>query len=301
MPSATLTHRNFTFAEPKTTPAKRAGDLDRIPESKRPRLGQNKTETPLQGNGSVPTPQGQNELSPQHISTPTAPSQHVSTAQFLATVRALDDNIRGLEAKVSEARLAKNAQLADKLSLDCKRQKDVLNNLQRRVLEHMQSLKSGSGSGSTTSAMTSPVAPPQAEIPSTLLSNSQKRDLAPSYPQTLDIGDSSISLRDVNQCALPETSFKPHGQASLDQERITSTPSRMIQPNSSPFSGHLPPQPSSDAARGQFNVNTPVVWQGQLIWNGLGSMGKKECRATVVALSQSAVEWWVDLYELSST
>jgi hypothetical protein len=279
MSSVTLAHRNFTFVEPKTTPAKRAGDLDKIPESKRPRLGQNKPETPSQGNGSVPPPQGQNESSPRHISTPTGSSQHVSATQFLATVRALDDNIRGLEAKISEARLANNAQLADKLSLDYRRQKDVLNNLQRRVLEHMQSLKSGGGSGNTNSAMTSPVAPPQADTPSTLLSTNQKRmgtDLPLSYPQTLDIGDS---------------------QVPLDQERISSMPSRMTQPNSSPFSGHLPPQPSLDMARGQSNVNTPVVWQGQLIWNGLGSMGKKECRATVVALSQSAVEWWVGLYE----
>ncbi|KIL67451.1 hypothetical protein M378DRAFT_159270 [Amanita muscaria Koide BX008] len=290
-------------AESKITPTKRSSDLEKTPESKRPRLSQNNPETPSQINRAIPERQEKGELA-QPAPIPTASAQQGFVAQFLSRVRIMEDNIRALEAKISDAKLADNAQLVDQLSSECRQKKEVLTNFQRRVFEHVQALKasqSGSGIGSgnptvTPSQQGNPSAPPtniqQKQMggpgPS---SHNQSNDLLLPYSHMSDNAEGSSSSRDH---MFSDATVKPQPKWPSEQEHlIRSMPGTVMHSNASPVSAHLP---SGNPTQGQSVMNSTIVWQGQFIWNGHGSAGKKECRARVVAHSPHVAECRADTW-----
>ncbi|KAF8326507.1 hypothetical protein F5887DRAFT_925247 [Amanita rubescens] len=286
--------------EPKTTPAKRASDLDKTPESKRPRLSSNKPEA------SPPQPSGIGSAQQSHIE----PSQRTSNAQGAAQhtiavlntkMHSLEDKIRGLEANISEARRAGNTQMVEKLSSDWKQQKDFLANFHRRLYEFMQSSSALQAAGNKPT-VADPL--PSQQDPSSSLQQKSGKEKAAPHSQNLDFHTTHPHSSDgieveVGQSAVPEIPYKAPINPVLEQERrmrqMQGATGQMVQVQNA-IPGHLRPQPAANLQRGQQTTNTFPVWQGQLIWNGVGSTGKKECRAKVVALSQNVAECRADTW-----
>lgn len=220
-----------------------------------------------------------------------------------AKMRSLEDKIRGLEASISEARRAGNMQMVEKLSSEWKQQKDFLGSFHKRVYEFMQSssaFQAAGGSTTNKSTAADPL-PAQHDVSSSLQQKSGKDKVAPpsqnldfhtTHPQSSDGTDV-----EVGQSAVPEIPVSPYKapiNPVLEQERrirqMQGATGQMVHVQNA-IPGHSQPQPAANLQRGQQTTNTFPVWQGQLIWNGLGSAGKKECRAKVVALSQNVAEW----------
>ncbi len=217
-------------------------------------------------------------------------------------MRSLEDKIRGLEANISEARKAGNTQMVEKLSSEWKQQKDILANFHRRLYEFIQSssaLQAAGGSLTNKPTAADPL-PGQQDTSSSLQQKSGKEKAAP-HSQNLDFHTTHPQSSDgieveVGQSAVPEISVSPYKapiNPVLEQERRMQGATGQTVHVQNAIPGHLRPQPAANLQRGQQTANTFPVWQGQLIWNGLGSTGKKECRAKVVALSQNVAEWWV--------
>lgn len=286
---------SLTTTEPKITPAKRAGDLEKTPESKRPRLSNNKPEvSPVQAGGIGSAQQ-------THMGS----SQRSANAQGAAhTIAMLNSKIRGLETNISEAQRAGNTQMVENLSSEWKHQKE----LQRRLYEFIQS--SGAFQTAGGSANNKPtVADPPSGQPDTssslhqkngkekLSSHPQNLDPHPMHPQSSDGADAAslpqfTPSTEGGQAAVSEISIPPY-KTPVNQvsRQVQGAAGQMVQSQDA-VPGHFQSlQPAANVQRGQQNTNASAVWQGQLLWNGLGSMGKKECRAKVVALSRSDAEW----------
>lgn len=279
---------SLTTTEPKTTPAKRAGDLDKTPESKRPRLSNNKPETSPPQAGAMGSAQQTHIEPPQRSSHAPGAAQH-TIAMLNSRMRGLEDNIRGLETKISEAQRVGNTQMVENLSSEWRQQKEF----QKRLYEVLQSSKTAGGSVNNKPTTADP--PPGQPDASSSLHQKNGKEKPPSHPQKLDPHAIHPQSSDGADAAnLPQ--FPPStegGEVAVNQvsRQMQSTAGQMVQPQNTVPSHFRSPQPAANVQRGQQNANSSAVWQGQLLWNGLGSAGKKECRAKVVALSQSAVEW----------
>ncbi|KAK2463483.1 hypothetical protein APHAL10511_004569 [Amanita phalloides] len=300
-----------TLEEPKPTSVKRSGDVEKTPESKRPRLSQNKPERPpRQEQGEVTSTQQGHVESSQRTSTSTTTPQHAFMVQLRSRVLALEDGIRGLETKISEAQMAGNKQMADTLSLEWKKQKDFLTNLQRRIYELIQSSNlMQSGGGSANNKPTTPDPPRALQDTSSALRKNENANLF--YPQSGDPYASNPQSSDgMNGLQFassmegivteaPIVTYKAQVQPTVDQDRRTRPmqggAGQMVQSQNAMSSQLRLPQVPVNVQRIQPS-NALVVWHGQLIWNGLGPMGKKECRAKVVALSQNTAECRADTW-----
>ena len=273
--------------ESKTTPAKRAGDLDKTPESKRPRLSNNKPETsPPQAGGMGTAQQSHIEISQRSSHTQGA-AQH-TIAMLNSKMRALEDKIRGLETKISEARRVGNTQMVEGLSSEWKQQKEF----QKRLYEVIQSSNAFQTAGGLANNKSTTVDPPPGQSDtSSSLHQKNGKEKPPSHPQILDHPQSSDGVDAAN---LPQfTPSTEAGEVAVNQvsRQMQGAAGQIAQSQNAVPSHFRSLQPVPNVQRGQQNANSLAVWQGQLLWNGLGSAGKKECRAKVVAMSQSAVEW----------
>ncbi|KAF8622579.1 hypothetical protein AX15_006924 [Amanita polypyramis BW_CC] len=288
-----------TLEEQKTTPTKRPGDPDRTPESKRIKLTQNKLE-PHQGSGAASVQQT-HAGPPQRTSNATGAVQHNTMIQIVSKIRALEEIIRTLETRISEARMAGNTQLVDNLSSDWKEHKEIIASCRRRLVEY-NAVQPGGGPRGNKSPATDPLNNPSDGSPSlqkngnpTLPSQSQIVDSRPTYAQSLDIVKAGGLIQQQSEASVAPyvTQVPQPSEQEWRQRGAQSVTGQPVQP----LTQHLrSPQPTTNTQREQSNNNAKTVWNGQLIWNGLGSTGKKECRAKVVALSQNASECHADTW-----
>ena len=279
---------SLTITEPKTTPAKRAGDLDKTPESKRPRLSTNKPETSSPQAGGMGPAQQTHIESSQRSSHAQGTTQH-SIAMVNSRMRALEDKIRGLETKISEAQRAGNTQMVENLSLEWKQQKEF----QKRLYEVIQASNAFQTAGGSANNKPTTADPPPSQ--SDVLHQKSGKEKPPSHPQSLDPhAIHHQSLDGADAASLPQfTPSAEGGEVAVNQvsRQMQGAAGQMVQSQNAAPNQFRSPQPAANVQRGQPNANSSAVWQGQLLWSGLGSAGKKECRAKVVALSQSALEW----------
>ncbi|KAF8638191.1 hypothetical protein AX17_002388 [Amanita inopinata Kibby_2008] len=316
-------------SESKNMPAKRAGDvttIERTPESKRPRLVLAQADVlPQQGSSTNSTQLTRSEI-PTTSRTPASSAAHYSfMLQLVTKIRALEEKVRALESKASDARLAGNSALAEKLTLEWKHQKEFLTNSQKRVREFVQvsnTNNNGNNAAVTKSSPSNAIAHAPQEIPSSSLSTGRDKQNSSAstyeYPQGVEShvasqqslinpnGLSQSQLSSVsNAGSVLRTRSSPitaqmHKLIEQDQRNRPLQNSQLTQvPNSLSAQVPQPSQSTIPTSRGQQKISSAVVWQGQLIWNGRGPMGKKECRSNVVALSQNVVECRADTWPSS--
>ncbi|PFH53205.1 hypothetical protein AMATHDRAFT_45813 [Amanita thiersii Skay4041] len=314
---------------------------ERTPDSKRPRLNQPKVESPPKRDSSPVQPPSSNQnltvsRPPVQAGTP----QYNFMMHVIAKIRAMEDQVRNLEVRIRDARLSGNIALADELSTERSNQREILNNFHRRFREHATSSSIG-GSGSLSNKNGSPPTQPpvvhEVQDPGTTpLSSIQEKQnrngssIDYDYSQTNPHPIAQQAPGNVNPISLPpqtlntnagHVSLMPNpGSVSRSQSSpITMQMQKLIEQDQrnrlmQSGEGQLPQLPITQSGQPQqpaifqgrpnasgTKFNLPAVWHGQLIWSGMGPLGKKQCRSSVSAHSQHVTECRADTWPSSLT
>ncbi|KIM40452.1 hypothetical protein M413DRAFT_445910 [Hebeloma cylindrosporum] len=314
------------FPEPQTKaglPTKRSNEatvVERPPETKRPRLQSAEEESKVAPK-PAPTPQPnppQNQPpqpAPTAIPQPaTDPSNLIAgrftIGQLVARMQSINEFLHKLDAMAASARAEGNTELADKLQLEFNQKKEVQIKMAQAVRIHtlkQQAQQQGSGQAEPQAVSKQEVGAPMAlNNGSTSLSTgnlpSAPSNLADPRNAQLQHSRSVTAMIQMQKMIEQQQRLRSGTVAGnqimggfSNQNVNPAAPRQDGQMGYPPIAGPSQPPPQPTPAQRE------VVWNGSLLWSGVGPSGKKELRTAVYATTTNVAECRADTWPQTLT